>query len=117
MYIRTVRWQFINKCLEHDNVFISSNGLPLTSSQISTSIWRTCEREGIEIKGRVSATTIRKSIASGVHEEMPEEQDKVAALAQHKPETQAKYYRVNDKVKERCWSSRSQKVCQHPSEK
>ena len=100
IYIRTVRSQFTNTKLDIPQVFVSSNGLSLTSSQVSTSIWRTFQREGIEIKGRVSATTVRKSIATGVHLEMPEEQDRLAALAQHKPQTQANYYRVHDKVNE-----------------
>lgn len=100
IYIRTVRSQFTDTKLDIPQVFVSSNGLSLTSSQVSTSIWRTFQREGIEIKGRVSATTVRKSIATGVHLEMPEEQDRLAALAQHKPQTQANYYRVHDKVNE-----------------
>ena len=100
MYVRTVRSQFLTADSNVDNVFISSNGLALTSSQVSTSVFRTFQREGIEVKGKICATTIRKSLATGVHVNMPDQQDHLAALAQHKPQTQAKYYRVHDKVNE-----------------
>ena len=42
--------------------------------------------------------TIRKSLATGMHTHMPGQKDHLAALAQHKPQTQANYYRVHDKV-------------------
>ena len=90
MYMRTVRKQFV----------ASSNGLPLTSSQVSTCIWRTFQREGVDLRGKISATTIRKSLATGMHVHMPQERDHLAALAQHKTDTQAKYYRVHDKIVE-----------------
>ena len=35
-----------------------------------------------------------------MHAHMPDQKDNLAALAQHKPQTQAKYYRVHDKVSE-----------------
>ena len=87
MYMRTVRKQFV----------ASSNGLPLTSSKVSTCVWRTFQREGVDLRGKISATTIRKSLATGMHVHMPQERDHLAALAQHKTDTQAKYYRVHDK--------------------
>ena len=98
MYIRTVRSQFIPKDSEVQQVFISSKGLSLTSSQVSYSVFRTFQREGVEVKGRICATTIRKSLATGMHTHMPGNKDHLAALAQHKPQTQASYYRVHDKV-------------------
>ena len=100
MYMRTVRKQFVTSDSQVEQVFVSSNGLPLTSSQVSTCIWRTFQREGVELRGKISATTIRKSLATKMHVHMPKERDHLAALAQHKTDTQAKYYRVHDKVVE-----------------
>ena len=54
----------------------------------------------MELRGKISATTIRKSLATRMHVHMPQERDHLAALAQHKTDTQAKYYRVHDKVVE-----------------
>ncbi|KAL9977000.1 hypothetical protein ACROYT_G014355 [Oculina patagonica] len=42
----------------------------------------------------------RKSLTTGVHANMPDQQDHLVALTQHKPQTQAKYYCVNNKVNE-----------------
>lgn len=98
MYTRTFRNQLIPTDSEVQQVFISSNGLSLTSSQVSYSVFRTFQREGVQVKGRICATTIRKSHATGMHTHMPGQKDHLAALAQHKPETQANYYRVHDKV-------------------
>ena len=81
-------------------VFVSSNGLELMSSQVSHSVFRTFQREGIDVKGRISATTIRKSLTMGMHTHMPYQKDNLAALAQHKPQMQAKYYHIHDKVSE-----------------
>lgn len=100
MYMRTVRKQFVASDSQVEQVFVSSNGLPLTSSQVSTCVWRTFQREGVELRGKISATTIRKSLATRMHVHMPQERDHLAALAQHKTDTQAKYYRVHDKVVE-----------------
>ena len=100
MYMRTVRKQFVASDSQVEKVFVSSNGLPLTSSQVSTCVWRTFQREGVELRGKISATTIWKSLATGMHVHMPQERDHLAALAQHKTDTQAKYYRVHDKVVE-----------------
>ena len=100
MYMRTVRKQFVASDSQVEKVFVSSNGLPLTLSQVSTCVWRTFQREGVELRGKISATTIRKSLATGMHVHMPQERDHLAALAQHKTDTQAKYYRVHDKVVE-----------------
>ena len=100
MYMRTVRKQFVASDSQVEKVFVSSNGLPLTSSQVSTCVWRTFQREGVELRGKISATTIRKSLATGMHVHMPQERDHFASLAQHKTDTQAKYYRVHDKVVE-----------------
>lgn len=50
--------------------------------------------------GRICAMTIRKSLATGMSVHMPDEKDHLAALAQHKTQTQAKYYFVHDKVRE-----------------
>lgn len=98
MYIRTFRSQLIPTDSEVQQVFISSNGLSLMSSQVSYSVFRTFQREGVQVKGRICATTIRKSLATGMHTHMPGQKDHLAALAQHKPQTQANYYRVHDKV-------------------
>ena len=100
MYVRTVRSQFIASDLEVKQLFVSSNGVPLTSSQVSTSVWRTFQREGVVTEGRVSATILRESLATGMHVYMPDEKDHLAALAQHKTQTQANYYRIQDKVRE-----------------
>ena len=100
MYQRTVTSQFITPDSHIQQVFISSNGLSLTSSQVATCVWKTFQKEGIELKGKISATIIPKSLATGMHVLMHDVRDHLAALAQHKTETQAKYYRVHDKVKE-----------------
>ena len=100
MYLRTVGSQFVTQDSHTEVLFVSSNGLPLTSSQVSTCVWRAFQREGVQFKGKVSATIIRKSLATGMHVHMPEERDHLAALSQHKKQTQEKYYRVLNKVKE-----------------
>lgn len=100
IYLRTVRSQFTAATPQVEQLFVSSNGMPLTSSQVSTSIWRTFQREGIVTGGRISATIIRKSLATGMHVHMPDEKEHLAALAQHKTATQARYYRVHDKLVE-----------------
>lgn len=98
LYLRTVRSQITTLDPKVEQVFVSNNGLPLTSSQVSTCLYRTCQCEGIETKGRVCATIVRKSLATEMHQQMPDEQEHLAALAQHKTRTQADYYRVCDKV-------------------
>ena len=100
MYLRTVRSQITSLAPHVEQVFVSSNGMPLTSSQVSTCVYRTVQREGIETNGRICATTVRKSLATGMHVHMPEEKDHLAALSLHKTKTQADYYRVHDKVNE-----------------
>ena len=100
MFLRTVRNVVGTQAPHVQQVFVSSNGLPLTSSQVSTCVWRTFQREGVETKGRISATVVRKSLATGMHVHLPEEKDHLAALALHKSRTQADYYRVHDKVNE-----------------
>lgn len=100
IYLRTVRSQFTAATPQVEQLFVSSNGMPLTSSQVSTSVWRTFQREGIVTGGRISATIIRKSLATGMHVHMPDEKEHLAALAQHKTATQARYYRVHDKLVE-----------------
>ena len=83
-YLRTVQSQFMAATSQVEQLFVSSNGMPLTSSQVSTSVWRTFQREGIVTEGRISATIIRKSLATGMHVHMPDEKDHLAVLAQHK---------------------------------
>ena len=100
IYLRNVRSQFTAASPEVKQLFVSSNGMPLTSSQVSTSVWRTFQREGIVTEGRISATIVRKSLATGMHVHLPAEKDHLAALAQHKTLTQARYYRVHDKLVE-----------------
>ena len=100
IYLRTVRSQFTKATPQVEQLFVSSNGIPLTSSQVSTSVWRTFRREGIGKEGRISATIVRKSLATGMHVHMPDQKDHLAALAQHKTTTQARYYRVHDKFVE-----------------
>ena len=100
MYIRTVRSQFVLLDSSVECVFVSSNGIALTSSQVSTAIARTFEREGVKVKGKVCATTIRKSLATGMHVHLPDQKEHLAALAQHKVQTQANYYRIHDKINE-----------------
>lgn len=84
MYLRTVRSQFVTPDSYTEVVFVSSNGLPLTSSQVSTCVWRTFQREGVQFNGKVSATISRKSLATGMHVHMPQERDHLAALRQSK---------------------------------
>ena len=79
---------------------MSSVGIPLTSPKVSTSIHKTCQREGIATKGRMCTTIVRKSLATEMHTRMFDEQEHLAALAQHKTRTQADYYRVHDKESE-----------------
>ena len=50
MYLRTVRSQFVSGDSKVEQVFVSSNGLALTSSQVSYSVFRTFQREGIDVK-------------------------------------------------------------------
>lgn len=100
MYLRMVRSQISTLAPHVEQVFVSSNGMPLTLSKVSTSVYRTVQREGIETKGKICTTTVRKSLATGMHVHMPEEKDHLAALALHKTQTQANYYRVHDKVNE-----------------
>ena len=100
MYVRTIRSQITASAPQVEEVFLSSNGVSLTSSQVSTCLSRTFQREGIETKGKISATIVRKSLPTGVHVYMPEEKEHLAALALHKSQTQASYYRVQDKVTE-----------------
>ena len=100
MYVRTIRSQITASAPQVEEVFLSSNGVSLTSSQVSTCLSRTFQREGIETKGKISSTIVRKSLATGMHVYMPEEKDHLAALALHKSQTQENYYRVQDKVTE-----------------
>ena len=58
MYLRTVRSQITTLDPKVEQVFVSSNGILLTSSQVSTSVHRTCELEGIATKGRICATIL-----------------------------------------------------------
>ena len=110
IYLRTVRRQLTTNTPQVEQLFVSGNGNPLTSSQVSTSIWRTFQREGIVTEGRICATTIRKSLATGMHVHMPGEKEHLVALAQHKTQTQARYYRVHDKVVELTDLGRSSKL-------
>ena len=100
MYLGTVRSQITTLDPKVEQVFVSSNGIPLTSPQVSTSVYRTCQREGIATKGRMCATIARKSLATEMHTCMPDEQEHLAALAQHMTRTQADYYRVHEIVSE-----------------
>lgn len=86
-----------------------SNGIPLTSSEVSTSVYRTCQREGIATKGRMCATIVRKSLSTEMHACMPDEQEHLATLAQHMTRTQADYYRVHEKVSETDLGHRAEK--------
>ena len=56
MYLRTVRSQITTLDPKVEQVFVSSIGIPLTSSQVSTSVYRTCQREGIATIGRICET-------------------------------------------------------------
>ena len=60
IYLRTVRSQFTAATAQVEQLFVSSNGMPLTSSQVSTSVWRTFQREGIVTEGRISATIMEE---------------------------------------------------------
>ena len=100
MYLTTVRSQFTAATPQVEQPFLSSNGMALTSLQVSTSVWRTFQREGIFTEGRISATIIRKSLATGMHVHMPDEKDHLPGLAQHKTLKQSRYYRLHDKLVE-----------------
>lgn len=67
-----------------EQLFVLSDGMPLTTSQVSTFVWRTFQRERIVTEGRISATIIRNSLATGMHVHMPDGKDHLAVLAQHK---------------------------------
>ena len=109
MYLRTVRSQITTLDSKVEQVFLSSIGILLTSSRVSTSVYRTCQREFIATKGRICETIVRKSLATEMHARMPDEQEHLAALAQHKTRTQADYYRVHDKESETDLGRRSVK--------
>ena len=100
MYLRTVRSQITTLDPKVEQVFVSSIDIPLTSSKVSTSVHKTCQREFIATKGRICTTIVRKSLATEMHARMFDEQEHLAALAQYKTRTQADYYRVHDKESE-----------------
>lgn len=100
VYLRTVRGQFKAATPQVEQLFVSSNGMALPSSQVSISVWRTFQRDGIFAGGKISATNITKSLATGMHVHMPDEKDHLAALAKHKTLTQSRYYRVHDELVE-----------------
>ena len=103
MYLRTVRSQNTTLDPKVEQVFVSNKGIPLTSPQVSTSVYRTCQREGIATKGRMCATIVRKSLSTEMHACMPDEQEHLATLAQHMTRTQADYYRVHEKYLRLIW--------------
>ena len=80
MYLRTVRSQITTLDSKVEQVFVSSIGILLTSSRVSTSVYRTCQREFIATKGRICETIVRKSLATEMHARMPDEQEHLAAL-------------------------------------
>ncbi|CAH3031638.1 unnamed protein product [Pocillopora meandrina] len=51
---------------------------------VSTSVWQTFQREEIVTEERISATIIRKSLATGMHIHMPDEKDHLTALVRLK---------------------------------
>lgn len=53
MYLRPVRSQFVTAGCSLEQLFVSSNGRGLTSSQVTTSVRITFEREGVNMKGRI----------------------------------------------------------------
>ena len=67
MYLRTVRSQITTLDPKVEQVFVSSNGIPLTSSQVSTSVYKTCQREGIATIGRMCTTIVRNSLFTEMH--------------------------------------------------
>ena len=85
IYLRTVQSQFMAATSQVEQLFISSNGIPLTSSQVSTSVWQTFQREGIVTEGRISATIIRKCLATGMHVHMADEKDHLAVQPSIRP--------------------------------
>ena len=97
MYLRTVRSQITTLDPKVEQVFMSSIGIPLTSSKVSTSVQKTCQREFIATKGRICTIIVRKSLATEMHARMFDKQEHLAALAQYKTRTQADYYRVHEK--------------------
>ena len=107
MYLRTVRSQNTTLDPKVEQVFVPTKGITLMSPQVSTSVYRTCQREGIATKGRMCATIVRKSLSTDMHACMPDEQEHLATLAQHM--TQADYYRVHEKVSETDLGRRAEK--------
>ena len=72
MYLRTVRSQITTLDPKVEQVFVSSIGIPLTLSQVSTSVYKTCQQEGIATIGRMCTTIVRKSFVTEMHARMPE---------------------------------------------
>ena len=90
---------------------VSSNGVSLTASQVSTSLWRTFQREGIVTEGRISATILRKSLATGMHVYMPDEKEHLAALAQHKTQTKPTTIASKTKFEKPIWVTEQSVNC------
>ena len=72
MYLRTVRSQITTLDPKVEQVFVSSIGIPLTLSQVSTSVYKTCQHEGIATIGRMCTTIVRKSFVTEMHARMPD---------------------------------------------
>ena len=86
MYVRPMQSQFIESDPEVKQRFVSSNGVPLTASQVSTSLWRTFQREGIVTEGRetdLGRRAVSKIVSlnyANIHQPQNEaERDKPAA--------------------------------------
>ena len=60
-YLRTLRSQITTLNPNVKRGLVSINGLPLKSSQVSTCLYRTCQREGIETKGRICTNKCLRS--------------------------------------------------------
>ena len=81
VYLRTVRSQITTLDPKVEQVFVSSIGIPLTLSQVSTSVYRTCQREGIATIGRIYTTIVRKSLVTEMHARMPDVVSKLRRIS------------------------------------
>ncbi|RMX55367.1 hypothetical protein pdam_00023127 [Pocillopora damicornis] len=88
MYLRTVRTQITTLDPKVKQVFVSSNRNVVVSvhfylqnlpakrysdkRKVSTSVYKTCQQEGIATIGRMCTTIVRKSFVTEMHARMPE---------------------------------------------
>lgn len=99
IYVKHVRTQVTADRKSEDNgkLFLSWNGEPLSSGQISKCLQTMWKKSGLG--SNITCTLVRKSAVSAMHSEEPNMQTKLANLMCHNVETAHKYYRLADKEK------------------